>query len=156
MAYVLHNLIFRSSNPYLIFFHKALSLCKCSSSVWSVPSIVVLYHTIHRPNFESHSYGTDTNCKETKEISHNAVAETKHYPLTCIDCSAKLLCQEIQHCKVRSRTHILLCSMEGNAREPGKGMLTAADLLLLTEELEMGPTGTAMHSEIEDAIDCFL
>ena len=72
VAYVLHNIISRSSKALFDFLpqslHKALSLCKCSSSEWSVPSILGLYHIIHKPNLDSHSCGHNTHkCQRTKK-----------------------------------------------------------------------------------------
>ena len=69
--HVLHNIITRSTKALSDFLpqslHKALSLCKCSSSEWSVPFILALYHIIHKPNLDSHSCGRNTHkCQRNK------------------------------------------------------------------------------------------
>ena len=137
MAYVLHNIISRSSKALYDLLpqslHKAVSLCKCSSSEWSVPSILVLYHIIHKPNLDSHSCGHNTHkCQRTKKSIHSPVAETKHNPLTCIACSGKLCIEKYNTVKLGAEHTCYYAAQRAvperqGAREAGKGMFIATD-----------------------------
>ena len=129
MAYVLHNIIFRSSKALFDFLpqslHKALSLCKCSSSEWSVPFILVLYHMIHKPNLDSHSCGHNThkcqrNKQTNKKVLHSPVAETKHNPLTWIACSGKLCVKKYNTVKLGAE-HTCYCPAQRAMPECQRG-----------------------------------
>ena len=159
VAYVLHSIIFRSSKalsdllPQSL--HKALSLRKYSSSEWSVPSILVLYHIIHKPkswvSFLWPQYTQMLKKQKQKKVSHSPVAETKHNPLTWIACSGKLCIKQYNTVKLGAEHTFHYAAQrtmpecqrgrERNiySRWPAAGV--SGNPLLLTKEQETGRLG---------------
>ena len=113
----------------LIWFSSTKSIHKCSSSEWSVPSILVLYHIIiiHKPNLDSHSCGHNTHkCqrnKQTNKVSHSPVAETKHNPLTWIGCSGKLCIKKYNTVKLGAEHTCYYDAQRGMPERQGKDCL---------------------------------
>ena len=148
--------------------HKALSLCKCSSSEWSVPSILVLYHIIHKPNLDSLSCGHNTHkCqRNTQKSIHSPVAETKHNPLTWIGCSGKLCIKRYNTVKLGAEHTCYYAAQrampecqrgrERNvySRWPAAGV--SGIPLLLTKEQETGRLAQpCISSHGVSLVDCF-
>ena len=93
--------------------HKALTPCKYGSSVWWLPSILLLYHTVHKQHFESHSCGHTTHtCQRYKKVITQSCCRNRKLSSHINRVLGKTYYQEIQHCKVRRKTRILLCCTE--------------------------------------------